>query len=81
MAEYRFFRLNTSGIIDAAERVRFEADGEALDFARDFSKGGAVEVWRGDQRLAKMPPQRVDVQRFVAASANAATKWRRHIAI
>ncbi len=80
LAEYKFFRLNAAGLIDAAERCRLASDDDALDFARGFSDGAIVEAWRGDLRIAKLPPQRPAAYRPTPASPNAATKWRRHSA-
>ncbi len=82
--EYRFFRMNPAGLIDAAERARFADDEDALAFARTFSDGASVEAWRGNLRIAKLPPQRASPK--IAAynptpgAPSAATKWRRQSA-
>ena len=81
LVEYRFFRLNAAGLIDAADRCRLVDDDEALAFAREFSDGAIVEAWRGDLRIAKLPPQRFAAYSVAPTASSAATKWRRHTAI
>lgn len=56
MGEYRFFKLNFSGVVDSAERLRLPDDDAAVGHARSFGNGSAVEVWAGTRKLAVVPP-------------------------
>ncbi len=47
MAEYTFFKLNASGMIDTAAVVRLADDFSALSHARDLHEPRPVEIWRG----------------------------------
>ena len=58
LVEYRFFRLNAAGLVDSAERLRLANEAAALDHARGFGDGDAVEVWQGGKRIASVPPTR-----------------------
>jgi hypothetical protein len=51
MAEYRFFKLNASGMIDTAAVLRLADDFSALSHARDLHEPQPVEIWRGRHQV------------------------------
>ena len=51
-AEYRIYRLNTTGIVDTAESGMFASDGDAMAHARVFGEGQTIEVWQGSREVA-----------------------------
>lgn len=59
MVEYRFFRINPGGMIDSGTRERLPDDEAAIARARALSDNRSIEVWAGDRRIAKLPPQRL----------------------
>jgi hypothetical protein len=54
--EYQFLHFNTAGVIDSAERLRLAGDEDALARARAAVADARIEVWRGGQRIAVVPP-------------------------
>lgn len=54
--DYRFFRLNTGGVVDTAQIIRLNSDDAAMIHARAFGNGNAVEVWVRDRKIATIPP-------------------------
>lgn len=56
LGEYRFFKLNFSGVVDTADRLRLPDDEAAVVHARVFGNGSTVEVWAGARKLAVVPP-------------------------
>ncbi len=55
-SEYKFFRLNLSGVVDTAKVLKFSDDETAIGHARDFYHPGQVEVWAGKRRIGIVPP-------------------------
>jgi hypothetical protein len=55
-AEYNFFRLNASGVVDTAKLVRLSDDAAAIAHAREMYHSGQVEVWSGKRKIATVPP-------------------------
>ncbi len=55
-AEYSFYKLNASGLVDSANAVRLPDDHSALAHARDMRLPYPVEVWAGRRRVALVPP-------------------------
>ena len=54
--EYRFFRHNAAGIVDSAERIRFDDDEAAVAYGRALRHDSLVEIWAGPRRVALVPP-------------------------
>lgn len=54
--DYRFHRLTAEGSVKSAERRTFVTDRDAQRFAETLRDGAAVEVWRGNCRLATIEP-------------------------
>ncbi len=46
-AEYTFYKLNISGMVDTAAVHRLADDFSALDHARAMNASQPVEIWRG----------------------------------
>ena len=54
--DYRFFRLNSGGVVDTAQILPLNNDAAAMLHARAFGNGSAVEVWVRDRKIATIPP-------------------------
>lgn len=54
--DYRFFRLNSGGVVDTAQVLRLRSDDDALLHARVFGNGNSVEVWLQNRKIATVPP-------------------------
>ena len=59
LSEFRFFKINAGGMIDAVEYGRFSDESAALDHARTLS-GRLIEVWRSNRRIANVVPPRTN---------------------
>lgn len=53
---YNFIQLNQSGVVDACNLLRFDCDQIALAPGREMTHLGQVEVWRGREPVAVLPP-------------------------
>ena len=61
LSEFRFFKINAGGMIDAVEYGRFSDEPAALAHARTLSGGRLIEVWQSNRRIGNVvPPQRTD---------------------
>ena len=54
-AEYNFFRMNDSGVVDTAKRLKFADDGLATAYAHDLAHSGRIEIWSGRRRVGVIP--------------------------
>ena len=59
LSEFRFFKINAGGMIDAVEYGRFSTESAARDHARTLS-GRLIEVWRRNQRIGNVVPPRTN---------------------
>ncbi len=55
-AEYNFFRMNPSGVVDSAKLLKLSDDEAAIAHAREMHHSGQVEVWLGKRKIAIVPP-------------------------
>ncbi|UPK38481.1 hypothetical protein IVB18_15280 [Bradyrhizobium sp. 186] len=44
--QYRAYLVGENGVFQSAEAFEAESDASALDFARQFTRRGDVEVWQ-----------------------------------
>lgn len=55
-AEYNFFRMNPSGVVDTAKLMKLDDDDAAIAHAREMYHSGQVEIWSGKRKIASVPP-------------------------
>jgi hypothetical protein len=54
MGAYRVFPMTKDHVTGPSVVVECDDDQDAVRQARQLSKGGAVEVWSGDRRVARI---------------------------
>ena len=55
--EFKFYTLNSAGLVDSASSIKLADDDAALAYAKAKAEVGMVEVWSGSRRVAVVPPQ------------------------
>lgn len=55
---YRFFRLNGSGVVDSVQVLPMADDAAAITHAEGLGNGAIVEVWTNDRKIASIAPTR-----------------------
>ena len=56
MAEYRVYSLSANGSIVGDRTIEAVDDDEAVFAARAMKRPEGCEVWKGDRRVARVPP-------------------------
>jgi hypothetical protein len=57
---YEFFRLNGFGVIDIAEAMSHNDEGEATRYAAAMDHHHSVEIWLGKHKVCVVAPKRAN---------------------
>ena len=79
MPRYRMFLFNPAGVVDLVREADLPADDDAIAAARELDHGCIVEVMRGRERIARVPPGRsaVNTRRTTYSVAPALSGYQR----
>lgn len=59
MPTYRVFQLNDGGHVDApATLIECDSDEQAIEQARQYLDGHAIELWEGKRQIKRFEPQK-----------------------